>query len=257
MRLSAYHWMFHRFALTPNRLRLRLSGPAARPVVVLSLPKAGTNLLERALCLHPNLYRRLSRTVNETNLDSKGGWGNVLESLRGGQVLITHVRHSEQRAAALRRSCASALLMLRDPRDVVISMMYFILKRSDHQQHHLLRNLATDRERLALLITGVADGTLINIGETLSGFSRWLADEHILPVRFEALVGPRGGGDARQQQEILHSIFWTVGVDSDPETIRRVQDNLFSDSSPTFRKGTIGQWRSVFDSDMIAVVSGR
>ena len=63
-RLTRAWWDLQRFGLTPDKLPRRVHNPQAPPVFLISIPKSGTHLLERALCLHPLLYRRLERTLS-------------------------------------------------------------------------------------------------------------------------------------------------------------------------------------------------
>jgi hypothetical protein len=51
--LRKTHWRLYAFGLTPGRLALRLANGHLPAVLCTSLPKAGTNLVVRALCLHP------------------------------------------------------------------------------------------------------------------------------------------------------------------------------------------------------------
>ena len=66
-------------------------------------------------------------------------------------------------------------------------------------------------------------------------------------VRFEDLVGAKGGGSADRQRRTVESLYAYIGLDVDRAFVDRVCEELFSPSSPTFRRGAVGQWRDVFE----------
>lgn len=69
-----------------------------------------------------------------------------------------------------------------------------------------------------------------------------------LLVRFEDLVGERGGGSCAAQRKSIEQICSYLDLDVDKQKIASVQENLFG-SSGTFRKGQIGSWRSEFSEE--------
>ena len=71
--VSRQAWTLERFGLSPGKLPKRLSDQGAPRVFCVSIPKSGTHLLERALCLHPALYRKLVPTISGANVAKFGG----------------------------------------------------------------------------------------------------------------------------------------------------------------------------------------
>jgi sulfotransferase family protein len=240
-------WTLDRFALTPAGVMGRLRTRDAAPVLCVSIPKAGTHLLERALCLHPSMYRKLMPTISEENLDRWGGLERVASRLRPGQVVASHLPFRDEYPALLRRAGVAVVFALRDPRDIVVSQAHYVVSRADHRAHALFSSLPDERARIRVAIVGAPEYRLSSIGERLEAFSGWL--DHALVVRFEDLVGPGGGGDAESQRATLASLYEHIGVPTSSEEIESVRTRLFSDQSPTFRRGEIGGWRDVFDEE--------
>ena len=60
-------------------------------------------------------------------------------------------------------------------------------------------------------------------------------------IRFEDLIGPKGGGDAKMQYSAIHSIAKALGQDLKQDQIESIGKEMFG-SSKTFRKGKIGSW---------------
>lgn len=62
-------------------------------------------------------------------------------------------------------------------------------------------------------------------------------------VRFDELIGVRGGGIRELQMNVLARIARHLGISADTELLERVGRNLFSERSATFRQGRIGTWK--------------
>jgi sulfotransferase 6B1 len=221
-------------------------------VLCISLPKAGTHLLERAVCLHPRLYRKLVPTITDRELQRRGGAERFLAKLAPGQVVMAHLRFDPDLPDVLARLRIRPVFMVRDPRDVVVSQVRYATGRRDHWAHDLFVSLPP-RERLRLAIVGDRDGGLRSLAERLAAYEGWLLSD-VAIVRFEDLVGAEGGGDRSRQRDTVGELYRRLGIAADAALVDSVCERLFSSESPTFRKGTIGQWRDVFDDDLTALV---
>jgi hypothetical protein len=219
-------------------------------VLLVSIPKSGTHLLERALCLHPLLFRKVAPTLSRKSIDEKwGGLDGLAERLQPGQVAVSHLRFHDGYADVLARHGVKALFMIRNPRDVLVSLVHYNLDRDDIRVHELYANLPDQKERLRLAITGDPANRIPSIGERLDLYRGWL-DSGALVVRFEDLVGASGGGDQDTQLDTLRAIFRHLGVPADERLVRDIRGKVFSSASPTFRKGAIGQSKLAFDDEL-------
>jgi sulfotransferase 6B1 len=242
-------WTLERFGLTPSKLSRRITNSGAPSVLCVSIPKAGTHLLERALCLHPRLYRKLLPTRSNSSLKRWGGLDGLLAKVRPGQVLASHLRFDPAFLEVLDRRHVPVIFLVRDPRDLVISQVNYVARRSDHRFGPLFAQRAGFHERLELAIAGDPEHRLRSVGQRLEVYADWLRS-NALVVRFEDLVGPGGGGDADRQAETVRAIYRHIQLPIDDAFVTKVSGRLFSSESPTFRKGTIGQWRTVFDDEL-------
>ncbi len=102
--------------------------------------------------------------------------------------------------------------------------------------------------RIRYLIQGDREENELPIGEFLRGFVNWMESD-ALTLKFEDLIGAHGGGDQETQLQLLSQIFDYIGLPQDDATIANLAENLVSTASPTYRKGTINQWRKQFDSE--------
>jgi hypothetical protein len=240
-------WTLQRFGLTPLRLPRRVVNRHQARIFCNSIPKAGTHLLERALCLHPELYRPLLPTIHESNVDKFGGLARLLTKLRPGGVLVGHLKVRPDRVSAVVERGARSLLLVRDPRDIVVSTAHYASSTPAHPWHDRFMQESDVEGRIRLTIEG-GEG-VAPFAAVLAGFADW-ARYGALVVRFEELVGVEGGGDPVLQAERLRSIYRHVGLSPSEERVRRIAGLLFSPHSPTFRRGTVGQWRSAFSPQL-------
>ncbi|MFT4572555.1 MAG: hypothetical protein ACI91F_003459, partial [Candidatus Binatia bacterium] len=247
---SRWLWNAERFGVTPTKLAQRAAVPGLPPVLSISLPKAGTHLLERALCRTPGLRRKLLPTIHDANIERWGELGSVLKRLGPGQIAVGHLAHSHERAEAIRHHSVRAVFMIRDPRDIVISQAHYIMSRTDHPQHRAFASAPDLASRVLIAIRGNA--TLDSLGTRLRAYSGWCDDDQVFTVRFEDLVGPDGGGDQARQSEALRGLYRHLGIVPSDEQMADIQAGLFAPTSPTFRHGLIGKWREVFDETLTA-----
>lgn len=242
--MSRVSWDFRRFGITPHGLAGRVL-PSDRPEIFCnSVQKSGTHLVERALCLNPTVFRRLLPTLLGVNLERWGGFDQVLARQRPGELLVGHLEFSEERAAALETSGAKSLFVIRDPRDIVISMSRWAAMNPAHNLHGLMNAQPTERDRIEVLIEG--EGPRVpGIATVLESFEGWL-DRAPLVLRFEELTGER-------QLETLRELFSFGGLPTDERWVGEVAGQLVSPASLTFRRGASGGWRDAFDSRLRAL----
>jgi hypothetical protein len=245
--LSRTLWTAQRFGFTPEKLVSRIASGRLPRVLCVSLPKAGTHLIERAVCLHPRLYRRILPTLNPENVGS-AGLGGVLGSLRPGQVAVAHLPFDPGYRGLL--GGVRAFFVIRDPRDIAVSLAHYIEGSGDHPLHAAYRERPDLRARIELAILGdsKARPPAPSLESVLGGFAGWL-ESGSLVVRYEELIGARGGGDAEAQARTIGAIYEHLGLEAPAGLAGRI----FSSASPTFRKGAVGQWREHFDPDLEAL----
>jgi hypothetical protein len=211
-----------------------------------SLPKAGTHLLERALCCHPRIYRAPVRTLHKRSLGKGVDLGSHVDKLGPNQLLVTHLEYTPERAEALGRPQVRSFFMIRDPRDIVVSQAHFIAGRQQHAHHRAFADLEALTDRMELAIRGSERHGIAPIRHRLDAYAPWLSSPSLV-VRYEDLVGSGGGGDADRQMATLGGIFDHLGLPVETDGLRDIAARTFSTTSPTFRRGTTAQWRRHFD----------
>ncbi len=246
-------------------------------VVANSVPKSGTHLLARLLVLlgfeqaklggiRSHLVsgpyapiKRLLRgrgpekvtvgVVSPERVDRR--WlARRLGRVSDGQFVTAHCVHTPELAGLLREQGMRTVCILRDPRDVAVSQMHYIKRLKKHPVHAGFAALPTDRERLMFAIRGGELGgrRMLSLDERYRRFSGWASEEGAVVVRFEDLVGPRGGGSEEAQRRAVGMVAAHLGVEADEATLARVGEGIFG-AGQTFRKGMIGGWREEFSAE--------
>ena len=238
-----------KFGLTPAKFIHRLFPSAESPrVLFICIPKSGTNLLERAICLHPRLYRKLVPVITPEHLENQGNFSALLKAIKPGQLLLSHLTYTPERAAEIAASGVKTIMMVRNPRDIVISRLFFAM-RDGHQCQGAFTALPDLKSKIELSIKGDNGLGVDPIRKRLEDFSGWLGTVDYV-ARFEDMIGSRGGGSDKRQIYTLRQIYKTIGLDVNEDLLEQIRLSIFSTDSPTFHKGTANQWQDSFDTTL-------
>ncbi len=149
------------------------------------------------------------------------------------------------------------LFVIRDPRDIAVSNFYYITyKDRGHRLHeYFSRSLTSDSDRLMASIAGISASKLPDgresrgIAAHLRSYTGWLSDPRCLVVRFEDLVGYRGGGSDALRDDTIARVFNFLGLGMSPTELEAISRALYSSNSRTFFRGQIGGWREHFSRE--------
>lgn len=224
---------------------------AASLILVNGSPKSGTTWMVKLLASLPG-YRAV------------GNFQGVLERYRSAPPRSVVHGHDpfDAEMAALRRELPSmrVVLMLRDPRDQLVSRVYHIRRDPGHVWHEAFQQMS-DEEAMVACIEG-RDG-LPSAATMVALPQGWLeSGTPLVALRYEALL-------AEPERE-LGRVLAHVGVVASPRLIRTiVARNRFErlsagrrfwqsgrprgseDPSSHYRKGIAGDWRNHFTPDVV------
>lgn len=114
----------------------------------------------------------------------------------------------------------------------------------------LFAGVQSDEARLWAAINGV-DGVVSKASETLEKFSGWLRGGALI-IRFEDIVGSRGGGCDLKQRQAVRDIADFIEVKLDSYQAAHICNGIFNPSTLTFRMPQVNGWRAVFSSAQTA-----
>lgn len=248
-------------------------------VLVNSVHKSGTHVVTALLRQLPGLIHSGRHYVLDnfkSTPERPAIWGatpqvdwhelqQTFASFKQGQFLTSHFQAEAELADILDELRFRTVFIIRDPRDIVVSSTFYMTHLERHVMHRrYAQDFETDHERILATITGFPPGPnglgSVSIGRRIEGYLGWPAARGVHACRFEDLIGPNGGGDPDAQRAEIEGITRHLGFSLSPERIDRLTQKTWSDRSPTFRRGVIGDWRNHFTDEHIAAfkeIAGR
>jgi len=173
-----------------------------------------------------------------------------------------HLVFKPQYENFLKANGDKACFIFRDPRDQLVSQVYYMLQHSPSHGRFTFDSLLTaligDNDRspqdilthfLTLKLDVLSSLDYIShIKRFDEGFLGWKTSEICYTTRFEDLVGPMGGGTVEQQRREITNIAKHIGVHLNEEQVEYVVLNVFGNTA-SFREGKIGSWRKHFKEE--------
>ena len=163
-----------------------------------------------------------------------------------------HCIYTPELADFFREEGMRSVCLLRDPRDLAVSQMHYLRDNppKSFAAHEAFMALPSDHDRLLVCIRGgELGGTQIqSLDQRYRQFLGWEQDDEAIMVKFEDLVGPKGGASAEAQLRAVERVAAHVGVSVGDQTMRLIDEKLFG-VGRTFRKGQIGGWRKEFSPE--------
>ena len=244
------------YGFTPLKIKSRFNCNSLPIVLGNSIPKSGTNLLLRSLYMMPYLYRKFTRTIDSVNEKHAI---EVLCKSKKGQIIASHLKYTARLSAILETYDIKHIFIVRDPRDIAVSnFIYITYKDKSHRLHNYFANkLRDDNTRLYASINGISKDLLddnlhsLSLADHISAYLPWYNNKSVLIIKFEELIGQKGGGSRSSQINAINKICDFIGIDMNIKKIAQLADNLYNPNSRTFVKGKIGAWKIYFNKDHI------
>ena len=223
----------------------------------ISFPKSGTHLLDQIL-LGFNRVAPFSRRLHSFYAEYEGESGRKhspdqalawLDSLRPGDITSAHLFAREE---VLKKVCTPAFVpyfIFRDPRDVVVSHVFYVTDMESHHVHHAYyRSLPDFDSRLKVSILGRPDADIEfpDIADRFAPYLGWLDQPSVMKIHFEDLVNDR----ARMLNRIIDHFLARVPLPTSRELIlESLESSINPNRSPTFRSGKTGEWKKHFTTE--------
>lgn len=135
------------------------------------------------------------------------------------------------------------IFVYRDPRACLISAVHWARKGKPGHVAELLSGMDVEEAALAIL-TGC--GRIVPFDVWFDAYRGYLEMSHVLSVRFEDIIGPRGGGCQKQQTDSFRRILDFMGVEVPLDAFDKAVSDAFNPRAGTFRNGQINAWRNEF-----------
>ncbi len=220
----------------------------------ISFPKSGTHLLDQIL-LGFSRVAPFSRRIHSFYAEYEGESGGKREP---GQALTwldsLHLRdiasaHLFARPEAISRVTSSAFVpyfIFRDPRDVVVSHVFYVTNiEARHVHHDYYDSLPDFDSRLNISILGRPDINVEfpDIAGRFAPYLGWLEQPSVMKIHFEDLVNDR----AATLTCIMDHFLARVPLHAPRQLIlESLESSINPSKSPTFRSGKAGEWKKYF-----------
>jgi hypothetical protein len=242
--------------------------PSGWPILLgISFPKSGTHLLDQILLgfsqvapfslrLHSFFAGYEGDTGLKRSLAETLAW---VDSLRPRDVASAHLFALPEVLSRVTTPAFVPFFIYRDPRDVVVSHVFYVTDMEPgHVHHNFYQSLPDFNSRLRASILGRSDPAVAahsadvefpDIAGRFAPYLGWLAEPSVLNIHFEDLVNDR----PRILNAILDHLLARLG----PGILRTPRASILAaleasinpGRSPTFRSGKTGEWRKYFTDE--------
>ena len=254
---------FVRRSLRRRASRRRFPAVSMQQMPVLfgnSFPKSGTHLLTQILAgfaeLGPVVESGLPPILTfEGETGTQRGLDAILSDLARllpGDIAYGHLHALPQFVEILCRPGFATYFIYRDPRDVVVSHVFYVTDINNRHVHHdyYVNVLKDFDQRLRTSIQGRPDlgVPFPDIRGRFEPYLPWLGRDEVLSLRYEALLQDADAELSRIFDFARKHSFVARGDRVEAiETLRRA---IKPSESPTFRSGGSGGWNQYFTPDL-------
>lgn len=254
------------FIFLTRYLKEKLTKPNSSKSLIIcnSYPKSGTHLLYQILYSLPDLVKwddivSVQALCGIMNTASHLRW--KIGSAPSGSIVRSHLMHCDEILNILREFNCKTLFIYRDLRDVAVSHARWVMQEDRIFLHDVYQKQKGFDEHLMSSILGVPVGSPFgsnisqpNIGQDFSRWKGWIYEPTALAVKFEDLVGERGGSSEEVRLQMVEKIAHFLELDLTPEQIEKKFSShaMNPEESHTFLKGgkgATGGWKAKFKEE--------
>lgn len=250
-------------------------------VLLLTMKKSGTHLITKYLRLllarNDQEYEYVKTTSNEHRAK------HIIESPSGYKIQFAHLPYEKFAPLYKQFYNKKKILLIRDPRDVLISGAHFIPNIFQLSKENYPPGWAVDyvtiagpflkkfsqlslSSRLKCLISQEVPSSLLpftpeyyrmDTSQFIPPFDfslqipaavDYMNSPNTLVIYFEDLVGPKGGGTLDSQHKCLEKIAHFIGLPLTDSLFNKISNDLYG-STFTFREGKSNSWKEYFTEE--------
>ena len=235
----------------------RFSFHEAPPIFGNAKPKSGSHLLLQILNgftqIMPYRYvdadpiRTISRDGRRRTADE------ILDDLQHvpqGVISWGYVDATEKNASFLTEAGRVNYFIYRDPRDVLVSQVFFATDmHKEHGMHEYYNSLPGFDERLNVAITGIdqPDLKMGSVKRRYADVFQWLEQKNVMCIRFEDIINNRNATLNAMLDEVEKTGYQIPTLRE--KALAILIDAIQPKKSHTFRSGKTGGWRNHFTDE--------
>ena len=232
----------------------RLSFHEAPPIFGNSKPKSGSHLLLQILKgftqIMPYKYVQADPIRTITKVGRRRKQEEIvaeIKSIPPGVIGWGYVEATPENVAVLCQPDHVNYFIYRDPRDMLVSQVFFASDmHEEHGMHAYYNSLPDFGERLKVAIAGIdRDGLhMVNVKQRYEGVFQWLEQKDVMCIRFEDLIEDRDATLNMMLDEV-ESTGYAIPTPRE-EALPILIDAIQPKKSATFRSGKTGGWKQYF-----------
>ncbi|MBL8100378.1 MAG: sulfotransferase domain-containing protein [Anaerolineales bacterium] len=235
----------------------RFSFHEAPPIFGNSKPKSGSHLLLQILNGFTQLmpYKYVDAEPVRT-IKKDGGRRTAddilsdLKNIPDGVIGWGYVDATKENASFLTSSGRVTYFIYRDPRDLLISQVFFATDmHEEHGMHAYYKSLPDFNERLKVAITGIDkdDLHMVSVKQRYEGVFQWLEQKNAMCIRFEDLIDNRDT-TLNQMLDEVEKTGYKIPT-SREKSLSVLIEAIQPKKSHTFRSGKTGGWKTYFTDE--------
>ena len=235
----------------------RFSFNDAPPIFGNSKPKSGSHLLLQILNgftqIMPYRYVAADPVRTITYKGRRKTKEEILADLKrvpNGVIGWGYVDATKENASFLTSAGRVNYFIYRDPRDMLVSQVFFATDmHEEHGMHDYYNSLPDFAARLNVAITGIdRDGLkMVSVKQRYEGVFQWLEQKNVMCLRFEDLINNRDATLVSMLDEI-EKTGYKIPTPRE-KALAILVDAIQPKKSHTFRSGKTGGWKQYFDED--------
>jgi Sulfotransferase domain len=235
----------------------RFSFRDAPPVFGNSKPKSGSHLLLQILGGFTRImpYKYVDAEPIRT-IRKNGGRRNEdeilsdLKNIPNGVIGWGYLEATKENVSFLTSSGRVNYFIYRDPRDMLVSQVFFATDMyEEHGMHEYYKSLPDFAARLNVAITGIEQDNLYMVGvkQRYEGVFKWLEQKNAMCVRFEDLINNRDATLNAMLDEV-EKTGYKIPAPREKALSVLIQA-IQPKESRTFRSGKTGDWQEYFTQE--------
>lgn len=235
----------------------RLSFDEAPPIFGNSKPKSGSHLLLQILNgftqIMPYKYVEAEPVRTITKDGRRRTEAEILADLKAtprGLISWGYVEATPEIAAFLTQGGRVNYFIYRDPRDLLVSQVFFATEmHEEHGMHAYYNSLPDINARLKVAITGIDEAGLkmVSVKQRFEGVFQWLEQKNVMCMRFEDLIKDRDATLNAMLDEV-EKTGYQIPVPR-AQALTALGESIQPAKSRTFRAGKTGSWHEFFTSE--------
>ena len=184
----------------------------------------------------------------------------ICSKIKDTEYMLSHIPYSTDMEKLLKVLEWKNIVIVRDPRDQCASMLHKLkIKKNNPASYYLYQHLKSDSERIKALINGY-DGLhntrgMVSLETMYKSVLAWKGKSNFIFVKFEDLIGPKGGGTLERQKTTITQILRHIEYEhyDNDKIVERIAKHCFGTTN-SFWKGQIGNWKNVFDKEVSEIL---